>query len=583
MVKKAQHIYPSAADGKEVITVIGGGLSGCVSALMLARQGYHVNLIEKNDELLTGSSRVAARLHRGLEYPKDPISAIDCMKSAVMWKLLMPDNITTAPPPMKAVLSKRSQELGEIKETNEMLKRANLSSQIRRELTDEEDLDALTLDSYNNVFEKVRQEYEELFKRIRSDMGWTKEQTEADLLGSYEKGRFYRALSEDELRECKIPNIVGGFQTQEEGLNIPKYLSMIQKAIEDERDKGNITLFTGHKVLPLKEEGGGIRGQFGDFHVRCEKEDGSQVIVHSSQLVQAANSGGPAITPQIGKAGEHGRAMTVYRRAILEVDLPEGWQHDPFFKLVGSDGCMVAPYNDKVALVYTLMHDIPTINKVDLFYDSPDLPDNWEHMPPESKKALTDAFFNYAKRSYPPLAGATNPRVLIADTINFQDVVTKRRDKNTREETIAPAMAPSMSIRPMLQQRQMIENVTRDPLIELKKGLFTMYATKVTHGPNAAFQAAALVMQRSKDHEKEKVELSDPLFELLHIGDLDTKDSLKQFSLKDLAVPDIEYQRAFCKSHDINEKILIESWPTKDVAKTWQEGDTGPGGWRRGL
>jgi glycine/D-amino acid oxidase-like deaminating enzyme len=140
---------------REEIAVIGAGLGGCLTALMLAKNPrYHVTLIEAQDTLLNGASAIASRLHLGGEYPLDPQTAQDCLMGAVIWKLLMPnhgederqENILTPTPPMKFLVAKKTEEFG------------------RKNAGEER---TLTLDKYVSSYEKIRLAYRDIFERVK--------------------------------------------------------------------------------------------------------------------------------------------------------------------------------------------------------------------------------------------------------------------------------------------------------------------------------------------------------------------------------------------------------------------------------
>ena len=61
--------------------VIGGGLFGCYSALLLAKRGHRVALVEQSVGLLTRASYVnQARLHTGLHYPRSLLTAMEAFE-----------------------------------------------------------------------------------------------------------------------------------------------------------------------------------------------------------------------------------------------------------------------------------------------------------------------------------------------------------------------------------------------------------------------------------------------------------------------------------------------------------------------
>ena len=58
------------------IAVIGGGIFGCTTAWILAKDGYNVDLFEKNNDIITQASYVNQyRLHRGYHYPRSKETA----------------------------------------------------------------------------------------------------------------------------------------------------------------------------------------------------------------------------------------------------------------------------------------------------------------------------------------------------------------------------------------------------------------------------------------------------------------------------------------------------------------------------
>jgi len=63
------------------ITVVGGGIFGCTAAWMLAKEGYNVNLFEKNDDILTQASAINQyRLHKGYHYPRSKETVSSSLK-----------------------------------------------------------------------------------------------------------------------------------------------------------------------------------------------------------------------------------------------------------------------------------------------------------------------------------------------------------------------------------------------------------------------------------------------------------------------------------------------------------------------
>ncbi len=81
---------------REKIAIIGGGYTGVLTALLLAKLQdeeenpfYEVHLYDSNPELMMGASLAPARLHLGGEYPKDEATALQCLKSAILFRQML--------------------------------------------------------------------------------------------------------------------------------------------------------------------------------------------------------------------------------------------------------------------------------------------------------------------------------------------------------------------------------------------------------------------------------------------------------------------------------------------------------------
>jgi glycine/D-amino acid oxidase-like deaminating enzyme len=76
------------------VAVIGSGIAGCLSALLLAEQGRQVHLIEQGPDILRGTSFSAVQVHLGGLYSASPATAIECLRSAVRFKKHLPEGVT---------------------------------------------------------------------------------------------------------------------------------------------------------------------------------------------------------------------------------------------------------------------------------------------------------------------------------------------------------------------------------------------------------------------------------------------------------------------------------------------------------
>jgi hypothetical protein len=64
------------------VAVVGGGIFGCTAAIILADAGHQITLFEKEERLLTQTSRKnQLRLHRGYHYPRSPETVAELRQS----------------------------------------------------------------------------------------------------------------------------------------------------------------------------------------------------------------------------------------------------------------------------------------------------------------------------------------------------------------------------------------------------------------------------------------------------------------------------------------------------------------------
>ena len=64
------------------VAVVGGGIFGVTAAIKLSRQGYSVDLFEKEHDILMAASGINQfRLHRGYHYPRSVETIKDCIRS----------------------------------------------------------------------------------------------------------------------------------------------------------------------------------------------------------------------------------------------------------------------------------------------------------------------------------------------------------------------------------------------------------------------------------------------------------------------------------------------------------------------
>ena len=81
-------------DNKEHILIIGGGIFGLTSAIVLAENGYRVTLVEKNYDVMLGASLVNQnRIHNGYHYPRSKSTAEESLLGLESFKQYYGDSI----------------------------------------------------------------------------------------------------------------------------------------------------------------------------------------------------------------------------------------------------------------------------------------------------------------------------------------------------------------------------------------------------------------------------------------------------------------------------------------------------------
>ncbi len=74
-------------DSKEHVLVIGGGIFGLSSAIVLAENGYRVTLVEKKYDVMLGASLVNQnRIHFGYHYPRSKATAEESLQGLASFK-----------------------------------------------------------------------------------------------------------------------------------------------------------------------------------------------------------------------------------------------------------------------------------------------------------------------------------------------------------------------------------------------------------------------------------------------------------------------------------------------------------------
>lgn len=550
----------------EEIVVNGGGLNGCLTALFAARvtnpdgsPKYHVTLLEKGPRLFDKTSLIASRLHLGGEYPLDLKTGLDCLKGGLILKMVMPKSIYSDRVPMKFTVAKATEEHGKnIEHENSYERDASKHNN-----------KYLTAEKYKEHYEKICEQYKDYFDQIKASpyfaeikkaKGWqdtmTPEQADKHLAeelfglpvkgkkGGYKehsKDAFYWHLSDKELRKIS-PHISGGFQSQEKGFNIPIYLSFLQRALEDQ---SNIDIKYNSKTTKVQKAGG-------KFEVSYEA-DGIVKTAVADQVVEAAWDGNPKITGAKDP-------FTIYRRAMLLMDVSrvEGFEKlDPTFVMLGRNGGMLSPYNMDTAIGYLPGEEIADdarkeaqfgpdqgsymgFKKIHPDGDDWNTPPGWNDSE-EDKESRMRKIFDGLVKLFPFLKGPTPEtsaqpkKLLVGNTLNFQNSLEQRRHQPTQEVV--------------------------DEQGNAVPGHLVVYATKATLAPQSAIEAVEMIKKRSRLREQQTPDA--PIGAVPDALDLVMQN---QYSLRapDIALPAQDTARQFARQHDLPEDMASQHALPKD-------------------
>ena len=75
------------------IAVIGAGIYGSTIALTLAENGFEVDLIEKEDDILKVSNPISLRAHAGYFYARSPETMLSCKENSTLFQQMYPGGV----------------------------------------------------------------------------------------------------------------------------------------------------------------------------------------------------------------------------------------------------------------------------------------------------------------------------------------------------------------------------------------------------------------------------------------------------------------------------------------------------------
>jgi len=547
--RKLNYIYqymkqwtPAIMYKPEEIVITGGGINGCLTALYASlvrkngRPKYHVTLLEKEPMLFNKTSKIASRLHLGGEYPLDLPTGLDCLKGGLILRMVMPPSIYSDPHPMKFTVAPETEREG-----------------IHIEAEEPGNDKYLTVEKYQAFYDKILEKYKEFFEKIKASRKWPEGMTEEkketllaqELFGQPKKGEgkytpyskeaFYWPLPPSK-KKAKSKH-KGGFQSQEPGFDTTVYLSFIEEALM--KQQPNIDIKYGCTTL------GATKLENGNFRVEYLSQLGERRSCEASQVVDAAWDGNPKLTGL-----KEGESIKMYRRAMLLLDVSKCplARLNPEFRMLNEYGAMSSPFNMYIGIGYKpgVIHEDSRqevrygpeggsyMGYKNVTADNLDPPD-WNDSDPDKAQRIKVIFESLVKK-HPFLKKATPKELLIANTLNFNDEIEKRRHQRTQEVT------------------DLKGNRIPGHLVE--------YAAKATLGPQSAIEAVEMLKARSKLREEGRG--NDPLPPLDDPLDLVLKSDAYSLQPSNI-IPEPDYAKAKAFAIKRNLPESMSEQHTKDA------------------
>ncbi|MBT4879738.1 MAG: FAD-dependent oxidoreductase [Alphaproteobacteria bacterium] len=306
---------------REKVGFAGGGLTAIFTAI-LASQYYDVTILEKMAHLLDWASKSPGRLHLGGEYPEDPTTALQCLQSALLFRIMLKNgpNIFTSIPATAFLVPKASGE--------------PLLEQSKR--------------SYAQLQEAYKLYHSRLVETFGTDIG--------DMLFGPPED-FFKEIGLDP----RFPDFLGGILTHEQGLN-PGLLGALLETILEEK---GVKVLSNHPVTAIKKVDD-------KFQVRSELETYEfdyfvnatwEGVFWLNSQVKASVSNSPSSTLPVPTSStthpkQGGNSAKLFQRGMAVMKISKG-QIPKFdgieaalFGLGGKEGGMWSPFNPKIALGY---------------------------------------------------------------------------------------------------------------------------------------------------------------------------------------------------------------------------------------
>lgn len=389
---------------REKIAIIGGGYTGVLTALLLTKLQdkeenpfYEVHLYDSNPELMMGASLAPARLHLGGEYPTDEATALQCLKSAILFRQML-RGIYTDISKTAFLLSNNSKE-------------------------------QLTYEEMKENYNKIKNKYGRYYTQLQNEYG---ENTDALFFGPPDD--FFAEICDEDL-----PVGYKGILTQEKGLN-PIYLGL---TLEKLLKHFNVTLHLGSQVNSIAKV---FDAKFGEtvLPVHMVSTDGSSELYH-----QVVNSTWVDFRPIdiMCDPKNKGINSTSFIRGIMLADISQcsipifNGEKASIFGLLGQHGGMASPFNNHIALLYLPTPEGGHIGEHPISDNIPSMLHSFQErykLYDVQKEGRMENILANLKQKFPFLHGARPIDLLIRETLSFDNgELEKRRHINTNNGTPA--------------------------------------------------------------------------------------------------------------------------------------------------
>lgn len=289
---KSTLYQPSSASAFPNVTILGGGIGGCATALALAESGANVTIIDRS-ELLSGTSdRTPGRMGLGFHYLSDPDTALTYLRATIEF-------VTKHPGFM----------IGEKDADAHHLSHG---------------LYLVTKDSFvpaSVIMERTKQiqmEYAALVEADKSNA----------VFGPPES--FYRVLdSREYAKDIAVDKVDLAIETQEHLLDWPEFKKYMLEKITSHP---NITIEKHHKVI------GAAYAKNGGFTISTQTANGQLRSIDSGYVVNATWENIEAIDHKMGfPMAQNSRTNRL--KLLVEIDIPQEFHNKPsMFFCMGPHG-----------------------------------------------------------------------------------------------------------------------------------------------------------------------------------------------------------------------------------------------------